>query len=203
MTPRSPMPLQEALSALRGTRSDTDVVLSTMGTAREWLALGPLHPLDFVLVPSAMGHATSMGLGLALARPDRRVIVLNGDGSMLMNLGSLVSITAARPANLVLIVCDNEAYEVTGAQPTPGAASGRVGGDRVDLAALARASGFMAVYRFDTVEDWVSGMPAALGAAGPVFILLDVAVVPGAGGPRSPGPAPERARQFMGALRES
>jgi thiamine pyrophosphate-dependent acetolactate synthase large subunit-like protein len=194
------MPLRGALSALRGFRNDTDVVLSTMGAAREWLALGPLHPLDFVLVPSAMGHATSMGLGLALARPDRRVIVLNGDGSMLMNLGSLVTVTAAQPANLVLIVCDNGVYEVTGAQPTPGAASGRVGADRVDLGALARAAGFEAVYRFDTLEDWMSGMPSALGAIGPVFILLDVAAVPGAGGPRSPGPAPERARQFMRAL---
>ena len=54
-------------------------------------------PLDVVFVPSAMGHATSLGLGLALAQPNRRVIVCNGDGSMLMNLGSLVSISGARP----------------------------------------------------------------------------------------------------------
>lgn len=196
------MPLRDALTALRQVRQDTDVVISTMGTAREWLALGPLHPLDFVLVPSAMGHATSLGLGLALARPDRRVIVLNGDGSMLMNLGSLVTITAARPANLVVVVCDNEAYEVTGAQPTPAARAARVGRDRVDLAAVARASGFGSVFRFDTLEDWTRGLVAALGAPGPVFVLLDVAAVPGIGGPRSPGPAPERARRFMAALRE-
>ena len=66
-----------------------------MGSAREWMALGPSHALDFILVPSAWGTATSIGLGLALAQPDRRVIVCSGDGSLLMNLGSLASIVAA------------------------------------------------------------------------------------------------------------
>ena len=65
-----------------------------MGTAREWMTQG-MQPRDLVFVPSAMGHAPSIGLGLALARPNLRVIVCNGDGSMLMNLGSLVTIAAA------------------------------------------------------------------------------------------------------------
>jgi len=194
------MPLREALAALRTGRRDTDVIVSTMGPAREWIALGPLHPLDFVLVPSAMGHATSLGLGLALARPERRVIVLNGDGSMLMNLGSLVTITAEGPANLVLILCDNGAYEVTGAQPTPGSGAGRTHGDALDWAALARAAGFQSVFRFSALADWISGMAGALEAGGPTFILLTVPAVPGIGGPRSPGPAAQRARQFMKAL---
>ena len=62
----------------------------------------PQGPLDVVFVPSAMGHATSLGLGLALAKPDRRVIVCNGDGSMLMNLGSLVSIAGSGATNLTV-----------------------------------------------------------------------------------------------------
>ena len=194
------MPLREALEALRSLRRETDVIVSTMGMAREWIALGPLHPLDFVLVPSAMGHATSLGLGLALARPERRVIVLNGDGSMLMNLGSLVTITAEGPANLTVILSDNGAYEVTGAQPTPGSAAGRTHGDALDWAALARAAGFRSVFRFSALADWISGMAGALEAGGPTFILLTVPAVPGIGGPRSPGPAAQRARQFMKAL---
>jgi thiamine pyrophosphate-dependent acetolactate synthase large subunit-like protein len=67
----------------------------------------------------SMGLASSIGLGLALARPDLRVFVLDGDGSLLMNLGSLATIGLLRPANLVLVVMDNEEYATTGGQPTP------------------------------------------------------------------------------------
>jgi len=194
------MALAEALTALRAARRDTDVIVSAMGAAREWMALGPPHPLDFVFVPSSMGQATSLGLGLALARPDRRVIVLNGDGSMLMNLGSLVTITAERPANLVVLVCDNGVYEVTGAQPTPASTAGRMAADRVDFVALARACGFRSVFRFSELERWTHELADALSAAGPTFVLLDVAPVPNAPGPRSPGPAGERARRVITAL---
>lgn len=196
----SPMPVRDAVAAVRAVRRDGDVVVTTMGTAREWLALGPLHPRDLVFVPSAMGHATSIGLGLALAQPARRIIVLNGDGSMLMNLGSLVSITAAAPANLVVAVYDNGVYEVTGAQPTPGSRAGRGGAPAVDFAAMARACGFEAVFRFTDLAGWTGALPSLLEAAGPVFAVLEVAPVPGGAGPRSPGPAGERARRFMEAL---
>src|SRR6476620_7398706 len=101
-----------------------------MATARDWMTL-PQHPLDVVFVPSAMGHATSLGLGIALAQPARRAIVCNGDGSMLMNLGSLVSIVGSGASNLVVVVFDNGIYEVTGAQPTPAS-------NCVDFAAIAR-----------------------------------------------------------------
>jgi sulfopyruvate decarboxylase subunit beta len=80
------MNAMDALRAVHATRRDQDVVVTTMTPARDWMKL-PQHPLDMVLVPSAMSHATSMGLGIALAQTDRRVIVCNGDGSMLMNLG--------------------------------------------------------------------------------------------------------------------
>ena len=68
------MPLRDALQALHAARRDDDVVVTTMGAAREWMALGT-HPLDLVLVPSSMSQATSVALGLALAQPRRRVIV--------------------------------------------------------------------------------------------------------------------------------
>ncbi len=197
---RGGMPLQDALTTLRAQRRDHDVVVSAMGAAREWMSLGT-HPLDWVFVPSSMGQATSLGLGLALAQPNWRIIVLNGDGSTLMNLGSLVTITAELPANLVLIVFDNGVYEVTGAQPTPGAVAGRRAGDRVDFLALARACGFRSAFRFTTLAQWRDAVRAALDATGPTFVVLDVAPVPGARGPRSPGATSERARRFMAALR--
>ena len=126
--------LRDALIALREVRHDDDIVVTTMMPAKEWMALGA-HPRDLVLVPSAMSHATSFGLGLALAQPSRRVIVCNGDGSMLMNLGSLASIAESGVTNLVLIVFDNGAYEVTGAQPTPRSGA-------VDYGAIAAACGW-------------------------------------------------------------
>jgi sulfopyruvate decarboxylase subunit beta len=193
------MSLVDALQVLRTARQDTDIVVAAMGAAREWLALGN-HPLDWIFVPSSMGQATSLGLGMALARPDRRVIVLNGDGGMLMNLGSLVTITAQAPANLVILLLDNGVYEVTGAQPTPSTQAARAGGDAVDFAGLARASGFRSVFRFETHEAWAGQAAEVLNARGPTFAVLEVAAMPDAGGPRSPGPAPERARRFMTAL---
>lgn len=196
------MPLKEALTAVRAARREDDVVISTMGIAREWMTLGD-HPLDWVFVPSSMGQATSLGLGLALAQPHRRILVLNGDGSQLMNLGSLVTITAQQPGNLVILLFDNGVYEITGAQPTPAAAAGRKAGDRVDFVALARACGFGSTFHFTRLEDWRTGMTAALAAPGPSFVVLEVAAVPGGKGPRSPGPTVERARRFMAALRGS
>ena len=201
MTPTIGMELRAALQELRARRQDRDVVVTTMEPAREWMALGPTHPLDLVLVPSAMGHATSWGLGLALARPDRRIIVVNGDGSMLMNLGSLVTIMAERPPNLVLIVCDNGGYEVTGAQPTAGSAAGRVGADRVDFLAVARGAGFSDLVHCTTLQSWTQELPGLLERAGPCFVLLDIRLVPDTPGPRSPGPAGPRGWAFMTAFR--
>ncbi len=195
------MDLRGALSTLHRVRAKDDVVVTSMGTAREWMAMGPLNPLDFVFVPSSMGQAPSLALGVALAQPNRRVIACNGDGSMLMSLGALATISAESPKNLVLIVFDNGIYEVTGAQPTPGSALGRADRRGVDFAAIARACGFTSVFRYDDLERWRADVRGALGANGPVFIVLDVAPVAGAVGPKSPGPTPERTKRFMEALR--
>lgn len=202
MTPAATnsMSMPAAIAALHGARAVDDVVITTMGAAREWMALGT-QPLDFVFLPSSMGQATSLGLGIALARPDRRVIVANGDGSMLMNLGSLVSIAAAAPRNLIVVLLANGVYEVTGAQPIPGAATSRSAAVNLDFPAMARASGIETVFHFSRLTEWRAALPEVLSAPGPVFAVLDVAPVPGGAGPRSPGPAGDRARAFMAALR--
>ena len=193
------MSLRDALRPLHRARGADDVVITSMGAAREWMVLGA-GPLDLPLVPSSMGTAPSIGLGLALAQPERRVIVVNGDGATLMHLGALVSITAAAPANLALIVQDNGVYEVTGAQPTPGAAPARTDGASVDFEGMARACGFRSIFRFDDGARWAREIEAVLATRGPTFILLDVSPVPGAVGPRSPGPAPARALALRQAL---
>ena len=146
------MPLNEALKILAARRREGDVVISTMSAAREWMKLGT-HPLDFIYAPSAMGEAPALGLGVALAQPDRRVIVLNGDGCLLMNLGCLVTITAQRPRNLVQITFDNSVYEVTGQQLTAAAHEAHGEAPAVDHCQLARGCGFSAVFEFKDLED--------------------------------------------------
>lgn len=187
------MPAREALAAIHASRSERDVVVTTMTPARDWMTL-PQHPLDVVMVPSAMGHATSIGLGLALAQPTRRVIVCNGDGSMLMNLGSLVSIADAKAVNLVVVVFENGVYEVTGAEPIP--ASGGV-----DFAAMARAAGFRTTFEFSDLATWQSAAKKVLTVPGPTFAVLRVDTQPGTPAPKSPGPASERGRKLIEALK--
>ena len=186
---RRAMDLTAAIETLRSLRHPRDVVITTMGSAREWMALG-LEPLDLVFVPSAMGHATSIGLGLALARPDRRIIVCNGDGSMLMNLGSLVTIAAAAPANLTVVVFNNGIYEVTGAQPTPNSLAD------VDFTTIARGCGITSAHHFGTNAAWDESAATIIGTAGPHVITLDVAPVLDRPGPKSPGNAAKRATAF-------
>ncbi len=172
-----------------------------MGTARaQWMTLEP-HPLDFVLVPSSMGQAPSFGLGLALAQPDRQVVVCNGDGSMLMNLGSLVTITAEAPKNYTLLLFDNGVYEVTGAQATPASEATRSRGDALDFVALAKASGFTSGLSSPT-STLGRHRRAGIAADGPTFARIVVEPIPGAVGPRSPSPGPGRARAFAEALRD-
>ena len=190
-TPR--MPALAALEAIHAARDERDIVITTMTPARDWMTL-PQSPLDVVFVPSAMGHATSLGLGLALAQPERRVIICNGDGSMLMNLGSLVSIVGASATNVVVVVFENGVYEVTGAQAVPGFGA-------TDFVGIARAAGFWSVYSFTEIGAWQRNAEKILRSTGPVFVHLNVAAVSDVPGPKSPGPARDRARRLREALR--
>src|SRR4051795_11555284 len=94
-----------------------EVVVSTYSSAVDWLGLGE-RALNYFSV-GAMGLDTSHALGLALGRPDKRVIVLQGDGSLLMNLGSLVTIASQAPKNLIQLVAENGTYEANGGHPIP------------------------------------------------------------------------------------
>src|SRR5262249_51728506 len=110
-----PMAIDEALAVLAAHRGNR-IVVTPMASVGLWPGFSDT-PLDFSYMPSAMGEGPALGLGLALAQPQRGVIVINGDGSMLMNLGSLVTV-ANEPCNLYLVIVDNQLFEVTGGQPT-------------------------------------------------------------------------------------
>src|SRR5262249_20006358 len=137
-------------------------------------------PRDFCYVPISMGQAPALGRGLALAQPRQGVVVVTGDGSLLMNLGCLVTL-ANHPADLFLIIIDNGVYEVTGGQPIPGAG-------RTDFAGLARAAGIRRIYFCATVEEWRSVAAEALSGPGPVVIWLKVLARPGQGAPTAMRP---------------
>jgi thiamine pyrophosphate-dependent acetolactate synthase large subunit-like protein len=176
------MTKDELLGPLAKARGEA-VVVTTMGAVRAW-GRHSSSDLDFASADSAMGHAADLALGIALGYPQRKTICVNGDGSMLMSLGTLVTIVEAGVRNLVLIVMENHTYEITGNQRVPG-----VG--QVDFAALARGAGFKRVYTFAMAADVVRTMPEAIAGDGPVFIVAHV--VPGNDRPLRRSPAePER-----------
>jgi len=168
------------------------VVVTTMGTVRPWAKLSD-DALDFASADSAMGHAADFALGLSLAQPHRKVVCLNGDGSMLMSLGTLVTIVASGAANLVLFVLQNDRYELTGNQAIPGAG-------RLDFPAMARAAGFARVHAFEDAAAYEGALPSILEGPGPVFVSLRVEA--GAEGPLGRGPG-ESAAYLRPSLAES
>ncbi|MBT8395720.1 MAG: thiamine pyrophosphate-binding protein [Gemmatimonadetes bacterium] len=151
----------QLLRPLAAQRRD-EVVVTCMGVTRPWGRISN-HDLDFASADSAMGHTADLALGIALAQPSRKVICLNGDGSMLMNLGTLVTIVGSDARNLVLFVLENGTYEITGNQSVPGAG-------KVDFPGLARASGFPRVYSFNRDVGYEAALPEILSIDGPVFV---------------------------------
>jgi phosphonopyruvate decarboxylase len=170
------MKRDEALRALAPHVAD-DIVLGAYSTAFDWVAIRPNHPLNYTSI-GAMGLASSHGLGLALACPDYRVIVLDGDGSLLMNLGSLVTIANAAPQNLVHFVSENGNYEANGGHPIPGKGT-------LSFAGVARSAGYRNVHEFSDIDDFRAGIGEILDARGPTFVVLKV--VAGAEVPRDYG----------------
>jgi sulfopyruvate decarboxylase subunit beta len=148
--------------------------------------------LDFAYIPSAMGHGPALGLGLALAQPERGVIVVNGDGCTVMNLGCLVTLAHHR-ANVFLLVMDNALYEVTGGQVVAGAG-------RTDFAGLARAAGIQRVHVFETQQAWEAGAAEALSGVGPAVVWLKLEGRLGQKTPRAPRSMAEQITRLREAL---
>ncbi len=159
------IPSVEAVTAIHRERKDA-IVVSTMSPNRYWDAVSADKDLDLPIF-GGMGKASSVALGLALAQPDKKVLVLDGDGGLLMNLGTLVTIAGQGPKNMVHFVFDDGVYFTTGAQPVPGEG-------RFDLAGMAREAGYSLSYRFDDLEEFASELPGILDKDGPVFVCLKV-----------------------------
>jgi len=141
-----------------------EIVIPVYSAAFDWLALAPraLNNYSF----GAMGLGSSLGLGVALGRPDRRVIVLDGDGSLLMNLGTLVTIGAAAPKNLFHFICRNGTYEANGGHPIPN--------PKVDFTGLARSAGYAQCHEFSELRPFEQQIGQVLEQEGPVLATLRI-----------------------------
>ena len=159
----------DAVRIIDSKREDA-VIIPTMNAGNVRFGLPSVtsnQPLDLP-ISGAMGKASNVGLGVALARPERKVFVLDGDGSLLMNLGALVTASTKQPKNFYHFLFNNGVYAVTGGQPIPGS-------DGVsNWEEIARGAGYAAVFSYDNLEDFTTGIDEALAAEGPVFVHLAV-----------------------------
>ncbi len=156
---------REAVAALLAGRRDL-LVATGLGSASYDVAVCGDRAENFYLW-GAMGGAAMVGLGLALAQPERRVVVVTGDGEMLMGLGALATIAVAGVRNLAIVVLDNRSYGETGAQPSHTAHD-------VDLAAIAKGCGWERTYTFAD-EPGVDQLARALHHDAPLFAVIRIA----------------------------
>jgi thiamine pyrophosphate-dependent acetolactate synthase large subunit-like protein len=171
----------------------TAIVAGIGNTNFDLHAAAPDRPENFYMLGS-MGLAVPIGLGLACSQPERQVIVLEGDGSLLMSLGVLATVAAVAPANLTIVAWDNGVYAITGNQAAATA-------EGADLVAVARGAG---VERSDWArdpEDFARLVGHALRSQGPSFIGARVSATPGASRPpRDPVILKDRFMRAVGAV---
>jgi thiamine pyrophosphate-dependent acetolactate synthase large subunit-like protein len=156
---------RSAIARILADRGDMLVVTGLGSSTYDCAAAGD-HPLNFYLW-GAMGSAVTVGLGLALAQPKHRVLVITGDGEMLMGLGALATVAVKRPENLAILVIDNEHYGETGMQRTHTSSA-------VDLAGAALACGFPCSATVRQMRELDDAVPTLQAAKGPILVVLKV-----------------------------
>ena len=159
-----------AVPALVGNPSGLLIVCGLAGAAKDIAHLTGDGDTVFAL-GGAMGGATAMGLGLALSRPDRQVLVVTGDGELLMNVGTLATVGVMKPPNLSILCVDNGHYGETGYQPTHTQRG-------VDLAVIARGSAIPVTRTVSTADDIPPAARVLREGNGPRFVLLRVGIDP-------------------------
>jgi thiamine pyrophosphate-dependent acetolactate synthase large subunit-like protein len=165
MPDRAQIRRRQLVSRLLADRADM-LVVSGLGSPTYDCAAAGDHPLNFYLW-GAMGSAVTVGLGLALAQPKRRVLVVTGDGEMLMGLGALATVAVKKADNLAIAVLDNEHYGETGMQRTHT-------GFGVDLAGMARMAGFRTTATIARASERDAGVSKLRAAPGPVMVVFKV-----------------------------
>ena len=154
----------DACRVINESRGDA-VSVTTMTQTKYWNEISSEPDLD-ASISNAMSKASSVALGVALGDPERKVLCLDSDGSLLMNLGSLATIAGMAPENLYHFVFNNGIYAVTGGQPVP--APG------VEYTKVALGCGYKSAHRFDDIESMDTALPGIIAGAGPVLIEIVV-----------------------------
>jgi len=156
---------REMLEAFKPHRGDAIVIPGRGG--RHWVKLTDNERLDLPVGDPAMGGHAGFGLGIALSRPERKVVLFDSEGDLLMSLGMLTTIAEQKPANLYHFVLDNEVYATTGGQPVPNA-------KHVAYDAMAKAAGYGHAFAFTELPLFAKELPRILTLTGPVFVALKV-----------------------------
>ena len=164
-TPDTELNRRDAVRAILAKRGDA-LVVGGLGSPAWDCAAVENNPLDFLLW-GAMGNAASIGLGLALAQPQRRVLVITGDGDLTMGLGTLAVIGTERPANLAIVVLDNERHGETGMQRGHTA-------HQLDLAGVAENCGFAETRLVRDQAGLADALPTILEAPGPIAAIIKI-----------------------------
>jgi len=154
----------EFLKALAEYRTD-ELVLTAWQSSYAWNQLSP-SVYNFPSVRT-MGECSTFALGLAIARPDKRIVVLEGDGSLCMNLASLITIANAAPPNFHQFILHNRVYETTGGQTIPNV-------EHLDFMLIARGAGISQLHRYSEIGQLRKELPKIMQENGPVFTILDI-----------------------------
>ena len=155
----------EMLKVFQQYRGDAIVIPGRGG--RHWVQISTCPNRDVPLGDPAMGGHASFALGLALAQPDKKVVLFDSEGDVLMGMGALPTIAEQAPSNFYHFMLDNECYATTGGQPVPNAKN-------IAYDVIARGAGYPRAYAFDNLEDFSSNIKAILDQPGPVFVALKV-----------------------------
>jgi len=154
--------MMKAFAPYRG-----DAILVPGRSGRYWINLSDNHALDVELGDPAMGGHAGLGLGLALARPDKKVMLFDSEGDILMSLGILATVAEQAPTNLYHFLIDNGVYATTGGQPVPNA-------DKIAYDVVARGCGYPHSFAFAEIGDFERQLPAIMSAPGPGFVACKV-----------------------------
>jgi thiamine pyrophosphate-dependent acetolactate synthase large subunit-like protein len=155
----------EMLKVFQQYRGDAIVIPGRGG--RHWVEISSSPNLDAPVGDPAMGGHAAFALGLALAQPQKKVVVFDSEGDLLMNLGILPTIAEQAPKNFYHFMLDNECYATTGGQPVPNAKN-------VAYDVIARGAGYPRAFAFTTLEEFTSNIKAILDQPGPVFVAMKV-----------------------------
>jgi thiamine pyrophosphate-dependent acetolactate synthase large subunit-like protein len=156
----------EMLKIFQKYRGDAVVVATGTG-GRHWLDISTNKKLDGPPYWGAMGQTVSACLGLAIARPDIKVVLFDSEGSLLMNLGALATVAGKQPNNFYHFLMDNESYATTGGQPVPSA-------ENISYSGMAAGAGYASTHEFEDIEDFANNVEGILSETGPVFVAMKI-----------------------------